>query len=117
MKKLYLLACLLLPAITFAQSADSTWFVNNFTKKEATIPMRDGVKLFVSVYLPKDQSEKHPILMERTPYSCAPYGKGYREFWVNHLIKYCKKGYIMVIADVRGRWMSEGVYADVRPFN
>lgn len=80
--------------------------------------MRDGVKLFVSVYMPKDKSEKHPILMERTPYSCAPYGKDkYRELWVNHLIQYCRKGYIMVYADVRGRWMSEGVYADVRPFN
>ena len=80
--------------------------------------MRDGVKLFISAYLPKDNSEKHPILMERTPYSCAPYGEGnYRPFWVNHLIKYCRKGYIMVIADIRGRWMSEGEFADVRPFN
>ena len=79
--------------------------------------MRDGVKLFVSVYLPKDQSEKHPILIERTPYSCSPYGKDYRAFWADHLIQYCKKGYIMVIEDVRGRWMSEGDFADVRPFN
>ncbi|WP_259070442.1 CocE/NonD family hydrolase [Mucilaginibacter sp. X4EP1] len=116
MKKLYFIVCVLLPFLSRAQNADSTWFVNNYTKKEVTIPMRDGVKLFASVYLPKDNSEKHPILMERTPYSCAPYGKEYRAFWVNHLIKYCRKGYIMVIEDVRGRWMSEGVYKDVRPF-
>ena len=118
MKKLYLFSLLLFPVISFAQNADSTWFVNNYTKKEITIPMRDGVKLFISAYLPKDNSEKHPVLMERTPYSCAPYGEGnYRPFWLNHLIKYCRKGYIMVIADVRGRWMSEGEFEDVRPFN
>ncbi|TWJ04520.1 hypothetical protein JN11_00229 [Mucilaginibacter frigoritolerans] len=116
MRKIYLLAFILFPFLSRAQNADSTWFINNYTKKEVTIPMRDGVKLFASVYLPKDNAEKHPILMERTPYSCAPYGKEYRAFWVNHLIKYCRKGYIMVIEDVRGRWMSEGVYKDVRPF-
>ncbi|MDF2432169.1 MAG: uncharacterized protein JWP44_1800 [Mucilaginibacter sp.] len=118
MKKLYLFLLILLPFISRAQSADSAWLVNNYIKKEVTIPMRDGVKLFASVYLPKDQSEKHPILMERTPYSCAPYGKDkYRPYWRNHLIKYCREGYIMVVEDVRGRWMSEGVFADVRPFN
>ena len=117
MKKLTFFFCLLLPFAAFAQGSDSTWLVNNYIKKELTIPMRDGVKLFVSVYLPKDQSEKHPILIERTPYSCSPYGKDYRAFWADHLIQYCKKGYIMVIEDVRGRWMSEGDFADVRPFN
>ncbi len=118
MKKLYFFLILICPVFAFAQNADSAWFVNNYIKKEVTIPMRDGIKLFASVYLPKDNAEKHPILMERTPYSCAPYGEGqYRDFWVNHLIKYCRKGYIMVIEDVRGRWMSEGEFADVRPFN
>lgn len=118
MKKIYFLALLLFPLIVSAQNADSIWFVNNYTKMEASAPMRDGVKLFVSVYIPKDQSEKHPILMERTPYSCYPYGAGkYRNFWKNHLIQYCKRGYIMVINDVRGRWMSEGEFMDVRPFN
>jgi putative CocE/NonD family hydrolase len=117
MKKLTPFFCLLFPIAALAQSADSTWFVTNYTKEEVTVPMRDGVKLFAAVYLPKDRSEKHPILMERTPYSCAPYGKDYRAFWSNHLIQYCKRGYIMVIEDVRGRWMSEGEFADVRPFN
>jgi uncharacterized protein len=117
MKKLTPFLCLLFPFAAFAQSGDSTWLANNYIKKEVTIPMRDGVKLFAAVYLPKDRSEKHPILMERTPYSCAPYGKDYRAFWSDHLIQYCKRGYIMVIEDVRGRWMSEGDFADVRPFN
>jgi putative CocE/NonD family hydrolase len=117
MKRIYTLVLLLLPFFAGAQSADSTWFVNNYTKKEVTVTMRDGVKLFTAIYAPKDQSEKHPILMERTPYSCAPYGNDYRKFWIDHLIKYCKEGYIMVIQDVRGRWMSEGEFIDVRPFN
>ena len=118
MKKLFALAFLLLPVLAVAQSADSTWFVNNYTKKEVTIAMRDGIKLFASVYMPNDNSEKHPILMERTPYSCSPYGEGkYRDLWVDHLIQYCRKGYIMVYEDVRGRWMSEGEFVDVRPFN
>lgn len=117
MKKIYFLLALFLPLASFAQNADSAWFVNNYIKKETTIRMRDGVKLFASMYLPKDQSEKHPILMERTPYSCAPYGREYRPLWVNHLIQYCKKGYVIVIEDVRGRWMSEGDFEDVRPFN
>jgi predicted acyl esterase len=45
-----------------------------YTKKEVYIPMRDGVKLFTSIYLPKDESKTYPILLQRTPYSCAPYG-------------------------------------------
>ena len=117
MKKIVLFLTLLMPFFVSAQNADSTWFVNNYTKREVSIPMRDGVKLFVSIYAPKDQTEKHPILMERTPYSCWPYGKTqFQPYWATHLIEYCKKGYIMVTQDVRGRWMSEGVFADVRPF-
>ena len=117
MKKLYLVVWLLLPCFAFAQNADSAWFVNNYVKKEVSIPMRDGIKLFTSVYLPKDSSEKHPILITRTPYSVAPYGSAYRGFWRNFMIQYCRKGYIMVIQDIRGRWMSEGTFEVVRPFN
>ena len=47
----------------------------HYTKKEVMIKMRDGVKLFTSIYEPKDKSKKHPILMNRTPYSCSPYGE------------------------------------------
>ena len=55
---------------------DSAWIVNNYTKKEVMVPMRDGIRLFTTVYAPKDMSEPHPILLTRTPYSCAPYGEG-----------------------------------------
>lgn len=117
MKKLYILVFLFLPFITLAQNADSVWFVNNYIKKEVNIPMRDGVKLFTSIYQPKYQSEKHPILITRTPYSCAPYGAAYRQYWRSYMMQYVKEGYILVIQDIRGRWMSEGKFEVVRPFN
>ena len=105
--------------IGYAQnSQDSAWIRDNYTKKELYIPMRDGVKLFTTVYAPKDVTEKHPILMSRTPYSCAPYGENsWRAFWNNHWRYYMREGYIIVLQDVRGRWMSEGEFEDVRPFN
>ena len=117
MKKLYLLVFLFIPFFTFAQNADSAWFVNNYIKKEVSIPVRDGIKLFTSIYQPKDQSEKHPILITRTPYSCSPYGKEYRQFWRSFMMKYLREGYVLVIQDIRGRWMSEGKFEVVRPFN
>jgi putative CocE/NonD family hydrolase len=79
--------------------------------------MRDGVKLFTSIYMPKDNTQKHPILITRTPYSCSPYGQAYRAYWRSFQMAYLKKGYIMVTQDIRGRWMSEGTFVVVRPFN
>lgn len=103
--------------LLIAQNADSIWIVNNYTKIEREITMRDGIKLFTSIYVPKDNSENHPILIERTPYSCAPYGEDkWKDYWNSYLKAYLRDGYIMVIQDVRGRWMSEGDFVDVRPF-
>ena len=104
--------------IAKAQNADSSWFASNYTKKEMYISMRDGVKLFTSFYIPNDQSEKHPFLLTRTPYSCAPYGEDkYSSVWNSYKIAYLKENYIIVTQDVRGRYMSEGIFEDVRPFN
>ena len=105
--------------LSFQTAQDSAWVRDNYTKKEVYIPMRDGVKLFTSIYLPKDATEKHPILMTRTPYSCAPYGEqNFRTgLWVSHFRHYARENYIFVTQDVRGRWMSEGEFVDVRPFN
>ena len=103
---------------SFCQNADSTWFVNNYTKLEQYIPMRDGVKLFTSIYIPKDQSSNHPFLMTRTPYSCAPYGVDkFTAMWNSYKMAYAKENFIFVTQDVRGRYMSEGEFVDVRPFN
>ena len=104
---------------SFAQNQDSIWFVTHFEKAEQYITMRDGIKLFTSLYIPKDKSVKHPFLIIRTPYSCKPYGeKDYSAFWQSdYMMKLAKQNYIIVFQDVRGRYMSEGVFADVRPFN
>ena len=117
MKKLFILL-FVLPFFAVAQDIDSTWVVNNYTKKEVMIPMRDGVKLFTTIYAPKDNSEKHPIIIIRTPYSCAPYGEDkFAAIWNNPRKYFFKEKYIYIIQDVRGRWMSEGIFQDVRPFN
>ncbi|HEY0612038.1 MAG TPA: CocE/NonD family hydrolase [Chitinophaga sp.] len=119
-KHLWLALAILLvfPALAKAVNEDSLWMYEHYAKKEVYIPMRDGIRLFASVYLPKDNAEKHPILMSRTPYSCAPYGeKEYRPFWRTEWMNYMKEGYILVVTDVRGRWMSEGTFVDVRPYN
>ncbi len=87
----------------------------NYTKYEYKIPMRDGVHLFTAVYVPKDTSKTYPIVMNRTPYSVGPYGVDrYREnLGPSHL--FGKAGYIVAYQDVRGRYMSEGTFIDMRP--
>ena len=118
MKKLSFLLCLItFHLISFSQNADSAWFVNNYIKMERYISMRDGIRLFTSIYTPKDQTEKHPILMTRTPYSCAPYGLDkFIPIWHSYKMAYAKENFIFVTQDVRGRFMSEGDFVDVRPF-
>lgn len=109
---------LVLPAFAKAINEDSLWMYEHYTKKEVYIPMRDGKRLFTSIYIPKDNSEKHPMLMTRTPYSCAPYGADkFKPYWRSYTFRYLKAGYIMITQDVRGRWMSEGTFMDVRPYN
>ena len=116
MKK-QLLFLLLMPIMAFAQVADSVWIVNNYTKTDYQIPMRDGVKLFTTVYAPKNSTEKHPIILTRTPYSCAPYGENvFGKFWTGPRKYFFEEQYIYVVQDVRGRWMSEGVFEDIRPY-
>jgi putative CocE/NonD family hydrolase len=107
-----------IPFLVNAQNTDSALFVNNYEKKEVYIPVRDGIKLFTAIYIPKDKKEKHPILITRTPYSCAPYGESNysARYYRNHYIEYVKENYIIVVQDVRGRWMSEGTFVDVRPY-
>ena len=87
-----------------------------FTKYEYQIPMRDGVKLFTSVYVPKDTSTTYPILLNRTPYSVAPYGvSNYKDSLGPAPTGYVEDGYIFVYQDVRGRMMSEGEFVNMRP--
>ncbi len=101
-----------------SQTIDSAWTFTNYTKQEVNISMRDGKNLFTCIYAPKSSAEKHPILIMRTPYSCAPYGNGFfsKRLYASYWKEYIKENYIIVIQDVRGRYMSEGEFVDVRPF-
>lgn len=99
---------------TEAQAELAKYIKKNYTKREVLIPMRDGVKLFTAIYEPEDKGN-YPILLNRTPYTVRPYGKDeYRETLGPDPL-FAKEGYIFVYQDVRGRWMSEGQFEDVRP--
>jgi putative CocE/NonD family hydrolase len=87
----------------------------NYTKYEFRIPVRDGKKLFTSVYVPKDQGQIYPILLSRTPYSVAPYGVDAYRGSLGPSDLFAREGYIFVYQDVRGRMMSEGEFVDMRP--
>ena len=88
----------------------------NYDKKEVTIAMRDGIKLHTTIYSPKDTSKTYPIIMSRTPYSCRPYGEDQFRSKIGPNQYMMKEGYIVVYQDVRGRWMSEGKYDNMRAF-
>src|SRR5438105_14709978 len=63
------------PATTEVTRKQLEYTRGHYTKYDYRIPMRDGVKLFTSVFVPKDSSQPYPILMQRTPYSIGPYGE------------------------------------------
>src|SRR5207302_8028591 len=87
----------------------------HYTKYEYRIPMRDGVHLFTSVYVPKDSSQSYPFLIDRTPYSVAPYGVDAYRTRLGPSPDFDRAGYIFVFQDVRGRYMSEGTFVEMRP--
>jgi len=101
------------------QKRDLAEFIRaNYTKYEYRIPMRDGARLFTSVYVPKDASpsQAYPILFTRTPYTVAPYGiENYRET-LGPSEQLARSKYIFVYQDVRGRFMSEGEFVNMRPY-
>jgi hypothetical protein len=91
-----------------------------YTKYEYRIPMRDGVHLFTAVYVPKasvfpDDPGPYPFLMDRTPYNVEPYGEDRYPAHLGPSDELENSGYIFVYQDVRGRWMSEGKFVEMRP--
>lgn len=95
---------------------DASWFNANYVKREYMIPMRDGIRLYTAVFTPKSRKGGHPILLTRTPYGCAPYGRRNASFWEQPIYgQYLRAEYIIVFQDVRGRWRSEGKFVNVRP--
>jgi putative CocE/NonD family hydrolase len=94
----------------------------HYTKYEYRIPMRDGVRLFTAVYVPKDSSKPHPFLITRTPYSAGvvdqselKYGEDFYPASIGPSREFEASGYIFVKQDVRGRYMSEGKWQEMTP--
>lgn len=115
-KPLFLILFLWISSPLFAQTEADFDVEANYVKKEVDIVMRDGVKLHTTIYAPKDTSKEYPILMTRTPYSSRPYGEDQFRSKLGPNEYLMKQGYIFVYQDVRGRWMSEGVYDNMRPY-
>ncbi|MBD0353084.1 MAG: X-Pro dipeptidyl-peptidase, partial [Flavisolibacter sp.] len=89
----------------------------HYNKFEYQIPMRDGIKLFTAVYVPKDASEtaRYPIMLNRTPYSVGPYGADKYRGMIAPSDTMMRSKYIFALQDVRGRYMSEGVWTNMTP--
>lgn len=116
----FLLGALAAPLALMAQPGGDTnaaWLAEHYTKYEHRIPMRDGVRLFTRVYMPKDDSAKWPILLTRTPYALKPYGAENYNNATGSLRVLAEDKFILVTQDVRGRYGSEGEFMHMRPFN
>ena len=99
----------------YTSTQDSAYVRENYVKSEFMVPMRDGTKLFTQVYAPKNPATKHPIIMQRTPYSCQPYGADRYRRRVGPNPFMLRDNYIVVYQDVRGRWASEGTFVEMTP--
>lgn len=97
----------------FAQNTDSVYLRTHYDLSEVQIPMRDGTKLFAVVYMPKDQSQKYPVLLNRTCYNASTYSNYKTGGYPSRFLIQDK--YILVFQDVRGRYMSEGTFDNMRP--
>lgn len=115
MQRILLLSLIFLSVSLYAQSInqDSLYMRTHYTKAEYRVRMRDGVHLFLLVYTPKDTTKKYPVLLNRTCYNASSYGD-FNTY--NHPSRYLvQQGYILAFQDVRGRYMSEGVFNNMTP--
>ncbi len=87
----------------------------DYSKTETYVVVRDGIKLWTTIYSPKDTTQDYPLILRRTPYSCRPYGKDTMPGSIFHNPDLVSSGYHFVIQDVRGRWMSEGPFENMKP--
>jgi putative CocE/NonD family hydrolase len=114
-RRLALLLAVALPAGAPGQGLE--YVQAHYTKFEYRIPMRDGAKLFTAVYVPKDDAKPYPILLMRTPYAVGPYGADRYKADLGPSPLFGKEGYIFAYQDVRGRYLSEGTFVEMRPHN
>jgi uncharacterized protein len=105
----------LLALLNLLWAQNDEYVRSSYTKYEYQITMRDGKKLFTAVYSPKDTSHSYPILLNRTPYSVAPYGADRYPVSLGPSDELAKDGFIFVYQDVRGRMMSEGEFTNMTP--
>lgn len=100
-------------------ASENAYLHSHYVKYEYRIPMRDGVRLFTAVYVPKpgafSDSGPYPMLITRTPYGVSPYGENNYPPLLGPSDEFEKAGYIFVYQDVRGRFMSEGTFVEMRP--
>ena len=112
-----LFSCFLLFAgFGVTAQTETNYVKEHFTKMDTTITMRDGIKLYTIIYVPKDATQLYPFLLERTPYSAGPYGDTTYPSSVGPNETLMKEQYIFVLQDVRGRYMSEGINLEVTPY-
>ena len=107
--------CLLICYTSASPAQNENYVKENYTKIDTTIVMRDGIKLYTIIYVPKDSSQRYPILIQRTPYSVWPYGSSNYPPGIMPG-KMQEEKYIYVKQDVRGRHMSEGINEEVTPY-
>jgi uncharacterized protein len=91
----------------------------DYTRRIEMVPMRDGVKLYTIILVPKS-AKNAPILLTRTPYNAEARAK--RSVSASLLTtlqlsdeEFVKAGYIRVYQDARGKYGSEGDYVMARP--
>jgi putative CocE/NonD family hydrolase len=114
--RLLLAVSLFVAASASAQDGDFD-LKKHYTKREAMVPMRDGVKLYTILYEPKDRSERYPFLLLRTPYSIPPYEPDQFREPLGPSPEFDRDGFIYVFQDVRGKFRSEGEFVVMRPFD
>jgi putative CocE/NonD family hydrolase len=106
-------AWLLAPAVLCA-ATNATDPSHAFKRMEVQIAMRDGVKLYTDIYVPKKARAPLPFLMTRTPYGATD-EKGANPLLPGSYKDFVQEGYIFVFQDIRGRYKSEGQFVMFRP--
>ena len=109
------------------------WIAEHYRKREAMVPMRDGVRLYTAIYepaggaggsvsaeaqrenVPQEAHAARPVIMIRTPFPLNPYGKTFTRDLRGFMSLFAQNEYIIVYQNVRGRFMSEGEFENVRP--
>ncbi len=91
----------------------------DFTRREEMVPMRDGVKLYTIILIPKAEGQM-PILFTRTPYGASRRSPPEQSQRLESILiggddVFADAGYIRVFQDVRGKHLSEGEYVINRP--